>query len=70
MSAKKSPAWSTNAHGYYFVQSRQGGVYTKMSFNVSINADPKAPYELSVSGIANTNGSCNWEGNIGSSTPL
>jgi hypothetical protein len=69
MSANKSRPWSTNAQGYYFTQTRQGGVYAKMLVNVSINPDPKVPYAISLSGIANTNGSCNWESSIGSPIP-
>lgn len=69
VSANKSRPWSTNAQGYYFAQMRHGGVYAKMLVNVSINLDPKAPYAISLSGIANTNGSCNWESSIGSPIP-
>jgi hypothetical protein len=64
-----SRGWSTNAHGYYFAQTRHGGIYSKMLLNVRINADPKLPYLISIAGVANTNGSCNWEANIGAPIP-
>ena len=61
--------WSTNAQAYYFIQSREGSVYSKMALKISINPDAKAPYEISVAGVANTNGACNWEADIGSPIP-
>lgn len=62
--------WSTNAQALYFVQSRQGGVYTKLSVKIQVNSDPKQPYQIDLAGVMNTNGSCNWESDIGSMTKL
>jgi hypothetical protein len=54
--------WSTDAAAYYFVQSRHGGIYTKLSLKVSLNPDSREPALIELAGVMNTNGSCNWEG--------
>jgi len=61
VSASPPRQWSQDAHGLFFVQTRHGGVYTKLSLKVAINLNPDDPVELVLSGISNTNGSCNWE---------
>jgi hypothetical protein len=62
MSTNVPDQWSQTASRRFFVQSREGGVYTKLALNVSINLNPDDPLDLVLYGISNTNGSCNWEG--------
>src|ERR1051326_1354834 len=65
MSASPPHQWSQDAKELFFVQTRHGGIYTKLSFKVSINFNPDEPVQLVLSGISNTNGSCNWEADSG-----
>lgn len=65
MSTNAPGQWSQNADALYFVQTRDGGVYTKLSLKVAINLNPKDPVDLVLYGFSNTNGSCNWEGDPG-----
>lgn len=44
----------------FFVQAREGGIYAKLAVKISLNAQGLVNVDLH--GIANTNGSCNWEG--------
>lgn len=62
MSANGSQAWSGSMDASFFVQTRDGGVYTKLNLKVGINYNPDDPLTIELHGIANTNGSCNWEG--------
>ena len=62
MSAHGSQAWSGSMAASFFVQTREGGVYTKLNLKVGINYNPDDPVTIELHGIANTNGSCNWEG--------
>ncbi len=61
---------STNGHGAeliqegYFVQSRDGQVYSKIDISVRINRDPDGLMSIDFSGVANTNASRNWEGSV------
>jgi hypothetical protein len=64
-SASAPNQWSEDMNALFFVQSRHGGVYTKLSFKAAIRPYPDAPVELVLSGVANTNGSCNWEDDPG-----
>lgn len=45
-----------------FVQTREGGVYTKLAIKITLNDAPDSLVNLDLHGITNTNGSCNWEG--------
>jgi hypothetical protein len=65
MSTNAPNQWSPTAHALFFVQTRHGDIYTKLNLKVGINLNPKDPVELALYGIANTNGSCNWEGDPG-----
>jgi hypothetical protein len=59
---------STNGHGVeliqqgLFVQSRNGQVYSKVGIAFRINSEPDGLMYINFSGIANANGSRNWEG--------
>jgi hypothetical protein len=64
-SASAPHQWSEGTNALFFVQSRHGGVYSKLSFKVAIRPYPDTPLELVLSGVSNTNGSCNWEGDPG-----
>src|SRR5579859_3458441 len=59
---------STNGHGVeliqqgLFVRSRNGQVYSKVGISFRINSEPDGLMYINFSGIANANGSRNWEG--------
>jgi len=61
VSGQPGRKWSPNIETRFFVQTRQGGVYTKLFLKAAINLNPSEPAEITLSGVANTNGSCNWE---------
>jgi hypothetical protein len=44
-----------------FIQSRNGQIYSKLGFSFRINNKPDDLMYVSFSGVANTNGSRNWE---------
>ena len=46
----------------FFVSSRNGQTYSKVLFSFTINQDPDGFMYASFRGVANTNGSRNWEG--------
>src|SRR5262249_5183775 len=45
----------------FFVKSRQGRVYAKLYFLFGINDTPDGFIDITFNGVANTNGSRNWE---------
>lgn len=49
-------------HTGFYVKSRNGQVYSKLGLSFRINLNPDDPIYIRFSGIANTNGSRNWEG--------
>ena len=63
-------AASTNGHGVeliqqtFFVQSRNGQVYSKLGLSFRINSDPDGLMTITFSGVANSNGSPNWEATV------
>lgn len=63
-------AASTNGHGVeliqegLFVQSRNGEVYSKIGLSFRINSDPDGFMNIAFNGVANTNGSRNWEATV------
>jgi hypothetical protein len=58
---------SSNHHGVgiiqqaFFVQSRNGQVYSKLGLSFGINEKPDGFMNITFSGVANTNSSRNWE---------
>lgn len=46
----------------FFVKSRDGQVYSKLGISFGINYSPDEPMDITLSGVVNTNGSRNWEG--------
>jgi hypothetical protein len=61
---------SSNRHGIggiqqgFFVQSRNGKIYSKVGISFGINETPDGFMEVTFSGMANTNGSRNWEATV------
>ena len=59
---------SSNRHGIgviqqvFFIQSRNGQVYSKLGISFRINNVPSGTMYVTFGGVANTNGSRNWEG--------
>jgi hypothetical protein len=54
--------WSGGFDQMFFVQSRGGRVYSKLAFTFSINQQPDDYMWVELRGVANANGSRNWEG--------
>jgi hypothetical protein len=58
---------SNNRHGVeliqqsFFVKSRNGQVYSKLALSFDINSAPDDYMDITFNGVANTNGSRNWE---------
>jgi hypothetical protein len=46
----------------FFIQSRGGRLYSKLTFTFAINQQPDDYMWVELHGVANTNGSRNWEG--------
>ena len=68
--SKKTLMASSNRHGIgviqeaFFLRSRNGQVFSKLALSVSINELPDEAITITVSGVANANGSRNWEATI------
>jgi hypothetical protein len=45
----------------FFIQSRNGQVYSKVHLLFGINDTPDGFMNITFNGVANTNGSRNWE---------
>ena len=56
--------WYEAVHQMFFVQSRNGEVYGKVNFSLRINQNPDDSMSITLSGVASTNGSRNWEASI------
>ena len=61
-STKPQYGWNGGFTKGFFIKSRNGQVYSKLGISFAINQTPDEPMDISFSGIANTNGSRNWEG--------
>jgi hypothetical protein len=59
-----SNTWAQIIRQMLFVQSRNGQVYSKVLFSFRINSNPDDFIYITFSGVANANGSRNWEGSI------
>jgi hypothetical protein len=55
------PAWFNNIQKELFLTSRNGQVYSKLSLDFGINKEPNGLMWLQFKGVANPNGSRNWE---------
>ncbi len=61
--------WSNLAQQMFFVTSRNGQVFSKVFLSFGINANPDDPMSVTVRGVANANGSRNWEGDANTMKP-
>ena len=61
--------WSGAFNTGFFIRSRNGQVYSKVGLSFRINSDPDEPMNITFSGVANTNGSRNWEGDPNTMNP-
>jgi hypothetical protein len=55
------PAWFDNIQRVFFLTSRNGQVYSKLSLDFKINDDPNGTMWFQFTGVANANNSRNWE---------
>ena len=53
--------WMGGFDQTFFLQSRNGQVYSKVNFGISINQKPDDYIWMEFHGVANTNSSRNWE---------
>jgi hypothetical protein len=66
---------SSNGHGVeliqqgFFVQSRNGQVYSKVGFSLRINSDPDGLMNINFGGVANASASRNLEGDPNTAKP-
>ena len=58
------PAWYDNVDKVFFLKSRGGQVYSKLNFDFRINNEPNDLMWFQFRGVANTNGSRNWEATV------
>jgi hypothetical protein len=58
------PAWFDNIQKVFFLTSRNGQVYCKLSLDFKINDDPNSTMWFQLKGVASTNGSRNWEATV------
>jgi hypothetical protein len=56
--------WAGGFDQGFFVKSRNGQVYSKLGLSFNINRNPDDPMSLTLRGVANANGSRNWEGDV------
>jgi hypothetical protein len=61
MSTSAPHKWFGGFDQTFFLQSRHGQVYSKVNFGISINQQPEDYVWVEFHGVANTNGSRNWE---------
>jgi hypothetical protein len=54
--------WAEGFTKGFFVESRKGQIYSKLGISFGINRNPDDAMDITFSGVANTNGSRNWEG--------
>jgi hypothetical protein len=55
------PGWFDNIQRAFFLMSRGGQVYSRFSLDFGINDDPDGAMWFQFKGVANANGSRNWE---------
>jgi hypothetical protein len=54
--------WFDSFNQGFYVKSRNGQVYSKLGMSFRLNNNPDDPMYIRFGGVANTNGSLNWEG--------
>lgn len=55
------PGWFDNIQKVFFLTSRNGQIYSKLSFDFGINDDPNGTMWFQFKGVTSTNGLRNWE---------
>ncbi len=65
----ENPAWFDNIQKVFFLKSRGGQVYSKFSVEFGINDEPSASMWFQFRGVANANGSRNWEATADTTKP-
>jgi hypothetical protein len=58
---RDDPGWFDNIQKEFFLSSRNGRTYSKFSFGFEINDRPDGMIWIQFHGVANANGSRNWE---------
>jgi hypothetical protein len=58
------PAWFDNIQKVFFLMSRNGQVYSRLSLDFGINDDPNGLMWFQFRGVASTNSSRNWEATV------
>ncbi len=61
---QNDPAWADNIQKTFFLKSRDGKIYSKFSLDFRVNNQPTDSMWFRFRGVANTNGSRNWEASI------
>jgi hypothetical protein len=61
MSTNAPYKWLGGFDQTFFLQSRNGQVFSKVNFSITINQEPDDYVWVEFHGVANTNGSRNWE---------
>ena len=64
MSTNAPHKWFGGFDQTFFLQSRHGRVYSKVNFGITINQQPDDYIWVEFHGVANTNGSRNWEATV------
>jgi hypothetical protein len=59
--SKSTHSWYDAVHQMFFLQSRNGQAYSKVNLSFHINRNPDDLIDVTFNGVANTNGSRNWE---------
>jgi hypothetical protein len=62
--SNSSNTWYEAIHQMFFIQSRNGHVFSKVNLSFHINQNPDDPVSITFRGVANPNGSRNWEATI------
>jgi hypothetical protein len=62
MSTNLPNKWFDGFDKMFFIQSRNGQVYSKVFISFNINQNPNDPMSVRLRGVANPNNSRNWEG--------
>jgi len=58
---KDGHAWFDSVQKEFFLSSRNGQVYSKLYLDFGINDNPNGPMWFQFKGVANAQGSRNWE---------
>jgi hypothetical protein len=64
MSTNAPYKWFGGVDQTYFLESRNAQVYSKVNFSITINQQPDDYVWVEFHGVANTNGSRNWEATV------